>query len=231
MSTTRALFGDSANDVTAMNKIARMNGLFCGEFVANHLPVLSAAFVVMARLTFSEAMIRVAAGERTLPERGSSNFSDLIIVVAENDVVARQVVRPKLRIRCHIFVFMMAQALWHSGFLRSGRKGRGNGGCEPVPAVRFFAQTPAAGCGQLVKLCPAIVFRFSPFRLEKTLPNEPKQSRIKRPLLHEQSLSGDLFNAGKHGVTVERAKRDRLQNQEIKCARQEFGFIAHGLFS
>ena len=93
-----------------------------------------------------------------------------------------------------------------SYFLRlSGERGC-DGGRQPIPAIGFFSQTLAAGGGEFVELGPAIVLRCAPARLQQSLPDEAKQAGIKRALFNQQRVAGDLPDAQKDAVTMQRAE-------------------------
>src|SRR5437899_1266238 len=87
---------------------------------------------------------------------------------------------------------------------------------EAVPAVGLLAQALAPGGGQLIKLGAPIVVGGAPAGLEQTLPDQPKQGRVKCALLDEQRPLGDLFDAKQNAVTVERAERNGLENQKTQ---------------
>ena len=56
---------------------------------------------------------------------------------------------------------------------------------------------------------------------------EPVERGIEGALLNLQSVAGDLLDAEEHAIAVERAERDGFQDQEVECALQQFGGIAH----
>src|SRR5439155_19265414 len=82
-----------------------------------------------------------------------------------------------------------------SYLLRSSRESRGNGGDQTVPSIGFLAQ-PLAPCRrELVKFGAPIVVRCPPLRLQQPLTHQTEQSGIKRALLDQQRLAGDLPDA------------------------------------
>jgi hypothetical protein len=81
-----------------------------------------------------------------------------------------------------------------------------DGGCQPIPAIGLFSQTLAAGGGELVKLGAAIVLRCAPTRLEQSLTDEAKQAGIERALFDQQRVAGDLSDAQKDAVPMQRAE-------------------------
>jgi hypothetical protein len=46
-------------------------------------------------------------------------------------------------------------------------------------------------------------------------------------LLNQQRVAGDLANAKKNAVAVERAERDRPQNKEIEGSGKQLGLVGH----
>ena len=98
------------------------------------------------------------------------------------------------------------------------RERRADGRRQPVPAVGFFPQTLAARGGELIELGPAIVLRCAPARLQQPLPHQAKQAGIQRALLNQQRIAGDLPDAQKNAVAMQRPQRNRPQNQQIERA-------------
>src|SRR4029077_19235734 len=120
-----------------------------------------------------------------------------------------------------------SRALIRSCPLWPRRQGGGDRRDRAFPPVRFFLQPFTPLRRQLVKFGPPVVFRFPPLRLEQSLTHQPEQGRIQRSLLDEQPLSGNLLDPGKNRVTMKRSERDGLENEQIQCARQQFGFLVH----
>jgi hypothetical protein len=83
---------------------------------------------------------------------------------------------------------------------------RADGGCEPVPVFRFLPQPLAARGGEFVELGPAVVFRRTPVRLEQSLLDQAKQSRIERALFDQQCVTRDLPDAQKNAVAMQGAE-------------------------
>src|SRR4029077_12291876 len=108
------------------------------------------------------------------------------------------------------------------------REGGGDRRGRAFPPIRFFLQPFTALRRQLVKFHPPAVFRFPSRPPEQSLTHEPEQGGIQLSLLHEQPLSGNLLDAGKNRITMKRSERDGLKNEQIQCARQQFGLLVHG---
>ena len=107
------------------------------------------------------------------------------------------------------------------------REGGSDGCCKAVPTVGFFSQALAARGGQFIELGAAIVFRCAPARLQQALANQAKQAGIERALLDEQRIAGDLPDAQKDAVAVQRAERDRPQNQQIERSGKKLSLVGH----
>src|SRR5437660_6823443 len=76
-----------------------------------------------------------------------------------------------------------------SYFLRRSAKRGGHRCCQPVPIVRFLAQSFAAERRQLVELGSAIVLRGAPDGRQQPLAHQAEQCRIERALLDEERPS------------------------------------------
>jgi hypothetical protein len=100
-----------------------------------------------------------------------------------------------------------------------------NGSRKSIPVGGLFPQTLAASGRELVKLGAAIVLRCAPTRLEQSLPDKAKKARIERTLFDQQGIAGDLPDAKKNAVSMERAERDRTQDEEIESARKELSLF------
>jgi hypothetical protein len=57
------------------------------------------------------------------------------------------------------------------------------------------------------------------------------QRRIERALADPQLLARHLANALRNRPAVQRFERDDAQDQEVECALDEIGRLAHGLLS
>jgi hypothetical protein len=73
----------------------------------------------------------------------------------------------------------------------------------------------------------AIVLRCAPTRLEQTLTDEAKQAGIKCALFDQQCVAGDLSDAQKDAVPMQRAQRDRPEDEEIESARKKLSLVGH----
>jgi hypothetical protein len=114
-----------------------------------------------------------------------------------------------------------------SYFLRLGAESRGDCGDEAIPAVGFLAQTLEARSGELVELGPAVVVGCAPARFEKSLAYQAIQGGIERALFDKQGSTRNLLDAQKYAVTMERAERDGLENEEIESAGKELSLASH----
>ena len=52
---------------------------------------------------------------------------------------------------------------------------------------------------------------------------QPRERLIERALLHEERPTRNLFDTEKHGVTVQFAERNGLEDQDVQRSRQKFG--------
>src|SRR6476659_5794963 len=126
--------------------------------------------------------ISTAAGESTLPVRGSSKRPALTIVIAALELAATQIRSAKAAIRL----------ITRLSLLRPGRESRPDRGHETVPAVRFFLQPLPSLASQLIIFGPAIVVRFIPFRREQALAHQAEEGWIKRALFDQKRAFGNL---------------------------------------
>src|SRR5215469_9286793 len=110
-------------------------------------------------------------------------------------------------------------------WLRSQRGGHGTN--QAGPTIGFFAQSLAAGGGELVELGPAVVFRGAPTGFEQPLTHQAEQRRIKCALFDEQRATGNLLDAQQNPVTVKRSERNSLENKEIESAGQNLRLVGH----
>jgi hypothetical protein len=51
---------------------------------------------------------------------------------------------------------------------------------------------------------------------------------VQRALLDVERAARDLLDAREHGVAVQLAQRDGLEDQQVERARQEVGLVWHG---
>jgi hypothetical protein len=78
-----------------------------------------------------------------------------------------------------------------------------------TPADSSCRSLHADACGQkgeFVELGAAIVLRGAPTRLEQTLTDEAKEAGIERALFDQQRVVGDLSDAQKDAVPMQRAE-------------------------
>jgi hypothetical protein len=78
--------------------------------------------------------------------------------------------------------------------------------CRKSGSIGFFPQPLAASGGEFVELGAAIVLRCAPTRLEQSLTDEAKQAGIERALFDQQRVVGDLSDAHKDAVPMQRAE-------------------------
>jgi len=104
-----------------------------------------------------------------------------------------------------------------SYFLRPGAESRGDCGDEAIPAVGFVAQTLAARSSELVELGAAVVVGCAPACFEKSPAHQAVQGGIERALFDKQGSTRNLLDTQKNTITMERAERNGLQNEEIEC--------------
>ena len=105
-----------------------------------------------------------------------------------------------------------------SYFLGLGAKGSGNGSDEQIPFLRLLAQMLAASRSEFVELGAAIVVGNALVSLQKSPMHEPKQRGIERALFDDQDVPGNLLDAQKNAVAMERAERNCFQNEGIESA-------------
>src|ERR1700733_8744390 len=80
---------------------------------------------------------------------------------------------------------------------------------------------------QTVELRLAFVVRFPPLAGDPTLMFQSIERWIQRALLDLQLFARDLLNAQQNPVAVQRAKRDRFEDQHVQCALQQINRFAH----
>ena len=105
----------------------------------------------------------------------------------------------------------------------------GNGAGEAIPTVGFFLKAFSAGDGKFVELGAAIVVRRAPVRLEQALADEAEEAGLERALFDEQGVGGDLPDAEKNAVPMERAQRHGSQNEEIESAGKKLSLVVQGI--
>src|SRR5262249_12732850 len=99
--------------------------------------------------------IRTAAGESTLPVRGSTKRPALISVTDAGELVARKATAANTTAP---FNRNLEGSIPSGRLLRSRREGRCDRGDKAVPPVGFLAEAFTAASGQLIKFRPSIVF-------------------------------------------------------------------------
>jgi hypothetical protein len=104
-----------------------------------------------------------------------------------------------------------------------------DGICEAIPVGGLFAETLAAGGGELVKLGAAIIIGGAPAWLEQTLAHEAKETGIERALFNEQGVAGDLSDTEEDAVAVERAEGDGTEDEEIESTGKKLCLVSHML--
>ncbi len=88
-------------------------------------------------------------------------------------------------------------------------------------------QAFATGGGEFVELRFAIVLRNAPTCFEQALADESEEAGIERALLNKKGIARNLRDAQEDAVTVERAKRNGAENQQIKSAGEELGVFRY----
>ncbi len=116
---------------------------------------------------------------------------------------------------------------WVSYFLGFRVESSAHGRDQAVPAVLFFAESFAAGGGEIVIFGAAVVVGGAPACLEQALADQAKKSGVEGALFDEERAAGDLFDAEKDAVAMEGAEGDSFQNQQIKSAGKEIGLAGH----
>src|SRR5262245_47406165 len=112
--------------------------------------------------------------------------------------------------------------------LRTRLEGRRHRPDETVPAGRLLAQpAPPVGGEPVVARTPVVV-GHPPFAVDQSLALEAREGGVERALLNRERLTRDLLNAQQHAVPVQWPERDRLEDQQIENARQEWSSVGHG---
>src|SRR4030095_3657406 len=94
---------------------------------------------------------------------------------------------------------------------------------EAIPARRIFLETPPPARRDGIELRLAIVVALPPLGLDEPIALETVERGIERPLWDLERVLGDLRDAEKDAVAVERAERHRLQDQHVERPGEELG--------
>src|SRR6059058_1382655 len=98
---------------------------------------------------------------------------------------------------------------------------------DPVRLLQFKLLPPLPG--QAIETRALIVIRNAPFVFNPALQDKALQRRVKRAFLDCENVSRELLNALGYPVPVHLAVHQRLQNQHIESALQQFCICgAHG---
>src|ERR1700680_5184476 len=91
-----------------------------------------------------------------------------------------------------------------------------------LPAFRLRGELLPARARQRVILGLAIVVRDAPLRADPPALLQPQQRRVQRPLVQLQQVLGNLLNALRDTIAVQRPKRiKRLQHNQIQGSLQD----------
>src|SRR5262245_48333541 len=102
---------------------------------------------------------------------------------------------------------------------------------ESFPVRRLDGELFAPRAGQFVILGATIVFRSAPLGLDPALLLHSVERRVERAFFDLQYVFGRLLNPLRDFVTVERAARERLENQHRQCALKQVRFrLSHNSF-
>ena len=93
--------------------------------------------------------------------------------------------------------------------------------------VQLFFQLGAAGFGKAVELGIPAAFGEAPFRSRPTLLFQTVQAGIKGALGNLKGIVRDLLDAFRKGPAMLGLARKRFENQQIQCALNELGGLAH----
>src|SRR5881396_1746804 len=93
-----------------------------------------------------------------------------------------------------------------------------DGSRKALPIGGLFDELLAPGRSQLVELGLAVVLRSAPLRTDPSLLLQTIERRIKRALLHSQSLFGHLADQHRDSEPVHRAELKRLEDKHIECS-------------
>src|SRR5580700_7741433 len=85
-----------------------------------------------------------------------------------------------------------------------------------LPFLGFRGQSFAAGRGQLVILCAAIVFRGAPLGLYAARALHPAERRKQRSGIDAKDAIADLLNAQRNAPAVHGLENQSLQDQHLK---------------
>src|ERR1700738_2486286 len=96
----------------------------------------------------------------------------------------------------------LKKTLGEKGRLLGGLQDLGDGGGELAPGALFAFELLAAGAGQLVILCAAIIFRGAPTGFDPSAALAAMQCGIERALLDLQYVLRDLLDALGNGPAV-----------------------------
>src|SRR4051812_40290125 len=100
---------------------------------------------------------------------------------------------------------------------------------DAVPFRRLGGELPAARGGELVELCLAIVFRFSPRRLEPAFLFEAVQCREERAWTNDECAAGDLIDASRDAEAVHGLQAQGLEDEQVQCALEQGRRAGQGL--
>src|SRR5216683_3932160 len=100
--------------------------------------------------------------------------------------------------------------------LGGGSQDAVDGADELIPPAGLFGQLPAPGGSQPVIAGLAIVFRRAPERRDPGAILQAMQSRVERAVLDLQNLIRAMLDHVSDGVSVRRAKSQRLQEQQVE---------------
>jgi hypothetical protein len=78
------------------------------------------------------------------------------------------------------------------------------------------------GSGERVKARTAIVLRLTPLAFDPALALKTIDGGVEGTLQDFEALTGDLLDAQQDSVAMQRAKRDRLEDEHLECALREF---------
>src|SRR5436190_5414775 len=97
-----------------------------------------------------------------------------------------------------------------------------DGGDDAVPAVRLLGQLAAAGRREAVVACLAVVLGGAPEGGNPAAILEPVKRGRQRAVLDLEHVVRPMFDRVRDGVPVRRAEHQRLEDQQVERALEQF---------
>lgn len=96
-------------------------------------------------------------------------------------------------------------------------------GCgEPVPFRGFGGELLAAGGGQRIEACLAVIRGDAPFGGDPAALLQTLERRIESAVLDEELFIGSLLNRVRDSLAVLRAKDERAEDEQVESALKKF---------